>query len=48
MYLLVSVGLLHLGVNVEARVAELGDLLGEELYSLGGFTEDDGLVNVQL
>lgn len=28
----VAVGLLHLGVDVEARVAQLRDLLGEELH----------------
>ena len=48
LHLLVPVGLLHLGVDVEAGVSELGDLFGEELYSLGALTEDDGLVDVEL
>ena len=30
----VAVLLVHLGMNVEARVAELGDLLSEQLHSL--------------
>ena len=29
----IAVLLPHLGVNVEARVAQLGDLLGQELHS---------------
>jgi hypothetical protein len=44
----VPVGLHHLGVRVEARVAELGDLLCEELDSVGRVTEDDGLVDLEL
>lgn len=31
----------HLGMNVEAGVAQLGDLLGQELHPLGGITEDN-------
>lgn len=44
----VSVLLTHLGVDVEARVAEFGDLLGEQLDSLGRVTEDDRLIDLQL
>ena len=35
-------------MDVEARVAQLGDLLGKELDSLRGVAEDDGLVNLEL
>lgn len=38
----------HLGVDVEAGVAQLGDLLGQELHPLSGVTEDDGLVDLEL
>lgn len=38
----------HLGVDVEAGVSQLGDLLGEELHSLGGVAEDYGLVDLEL
>lgn len=44
----VTVLLEHLGVGVEAGVAELGDLLGEEFDSVGGVAEDDGLVDLEL
>lgn len=37
----VSMSLKHLGVGVEARVAEFGNLLGEEFDSVGGVAEDD-------
>ena len=40
--------LLHSSVTVEARVAELGDLLGQQLDSVGGVAEDDGLVDLEL
>ena len=42
----VAVLLVHLGVDVEARVAELGDLLGQQLDSLCRVTEDDRLVDL--
>ena len=42
----VAVLLVHLGVDVEARVAELGDLLGQQLDSLRRVTEDDRLVDL--
>ena len=38
----------HPGVTVEAGVAELGDLLCEELYTVGRVAEDDGLVDLKL
>lgn len=38
----------HLGVRVEARVAELGDLAGEEFDPVGRVAEDDGLVDLEL
>jgi hypothetical protein len=44
----VSMSLEHPRVRVEARVAELGDLLGEELDSVRRVAEDDGLVNLKL
>ena len=44
----VPVGLGHAGVNVVARVAELRDLLGQQLDTLGRIAEDDALVNLQL
>lgn len=31
----------HFSVDVEARVAQLSDLLGQELHSLSRVTEDD-------
>lgn len=40
--------LLHLGVDVEARVAELGDLLGQQLHAVHRVAEDDRLVDLQL
>lgn len=44
----VAVGLLHLGVDVEARVAQLGDLLGQQLDAVHRVAEDDGLVDLEL
>jgi hypothetical protein len=44
----VPVRLEHLGVRIEARVAELGDLLGEELDPVRRVAEDDGLVDLEL
>lgn len=37
----------HLGVTVEARVAQLGDLLGEKLDAVGRVAENDGLVDLK-
>jgi hypothetical protein len=42
----VSVGLEHLGVRVEAGVAELCYFLGQQLDSVGRITEDNRLVNL--
>jgi hypothetical protein len=44
----IAMGLQHLGMDVEARVAELGDLLRQELYAVHRVAEDDGLVDLQL
>ena len=44
----VTVGLLHLGMDVEARVAKLGNFLGEEFHAVDRVAEDDGLVDFQL
>ena len=44
----VAVRLQHLGMDVEARVAQLGDLLGQEFHPACGVAEDDGLVDLQL
>lgn len=44
----VSVGLLHLCVGVETRIAKFSDLLGEELDTVGGVAEDDRLVDLEL
>lgn len=40
--------LLHLGVTVETRVAQLGDLLGQKLDTVGRVAENNGLVDLQL
>lgn len=38
----------HLGMDVEAGVAQLSDLLGQELHPLSGVTEDNRLVDLKL
>lgn len=38
----------HLGMAVEARVAQLGDLLGQEFHAVGRVAKNDGLVDLQL
>lgn len=40
--------LLHLGVDVEARVAELGNLLGQQFHAVNRVAEDNRLVDFQL
>lgn len=40
--------LVHLGVNEEARVAQLSDLLGKQLHSLHRVAEYDALVDLEL
>ena len=37
----ISVGLKHLGVRVEAGIAELGDFFRQQLDSVGGVAKDD-------
>jgi len=44
----IAVLLVHAGVDVVAGVAELGDLLCQQLHTLGRIAEDDGLVDLQL
>ena len=44
----VTISLLHLGVNVEAGVAQLGDLLSKQFHAVDGVAEDDRLVDAQL
>jgi len=43
----VAVRLGHLGVDVVAGVAELSDLFGQQLHSLGRVAENDALVDLQ-
>lgn len=43
----ISVRLLHFGVNVVTRVAQLGDLLGEQLHPIDRVTKDDALIDLQ-
>ncbi len=35
-------------MDVEARVAKLSDLLGQQLHTVHGVAENDGLVDAQL
>ena len=44
----IPVLLVHLGMNIEAGIAQLSDLLGQQLHTLGGITEDNRLVDLQL
>ena len=44
----VTVALVHSRVDEEAAVAQLADLLGEELDALSTITENDSLGNVKL
>jgi hypothetical protein len=44
----ITVGLQHLGVDEEARVAQLRDLLRQQLHSVDGVAEDDRLVDLKL
>lgn len=44
----VSMRLEHLCVRVEAAVAELGDLFGEQLDTVSRIAKDDGLVDLEL
>ena len=42
----IAVGLEHFSMRVEAGVAAFCDSLSEKLHSIGGVTEDDGLVDL--
>ena len=44
----VAVLLVHLGMDVVARVAQLCDFLGQQLHTLRRVAEDDGLVDLKL
>lgn len=44
----VAVALQHLGMDVEAAVPQLCDLLGQQLYTIHAVAEDDGLIDAQL
>jgi len=44
----IAVLLSHLGVDVEARRAEVGNLLGKQLDTCDAVAEDDALIDVQL
>jgi hypothetical protein len=44
----VAMRLLHLGMDVKARVSNLSDFLGKKLNSVYRVAEDDGLVDFQL
>ena len=44
----VSTRLLHLGVDVVARISELGDLLGEQLNSIDRVTKNNTLIDLKL
>lgn len=44
----ISVVLQHTGMGIEARIAKLCDLLREQLHTIGGIAENDGLVDLQL
>ena len=44
----VAVALHHLCMDVEAGVAQLCDLLGQQLHAIDRVAEDDGLIDLQL
>lgn len=44
----VTMRLQHFRVRIETGVAELRDLLGQQLDTISGVTKDDRLVNLQL
>lgn len=45
---LVSMRLVHLGMDKETRIPKLGDLLSQQLHSLYRVAEDDALVDLEL
>lgn len=42
----VSVSLLHAGVNIITRIAQLRNFLCQQLHTLGRVAEDDALINL--
>lgn len=44
----ITMRLQHFRVRIETRVAELRDLLGQQLDTISGVTKDDRLVNLKL
>lgn len=44
----IAVSLLHLGMDIETRVAEFGDLLREQLDTVHRIAKYDRLVDLQL
>lgn len=40
--------LLHFRMDIETRVAELGNLLGKKLDAIDRVTKDDGLIDLEL
>ena len=44
----VTIVLKHTGMRIEARIAKLGNLLGQQLDTVCGVTEDNGLVDLKL
>ena len=44
----VPVGLKHLGMNIEAGVAQLCYFLGQQLNAVDRVAEDDGLIDLKL
>lgn len=44
----VPVGLLHLRVNVEARITQVGNFLREQFNAIHRVAEDNGLIDLQL
>lgn len=44
----ISVGLLHLGMNVVARISEFGNLFGKQLDTIDGVAKYNGLVYFKL
>jgi hypothetical protein len=44
----VSVGLLHLGVDIEAGVSQLRDFFCQQFHTINRVAEDDGLIDIKL
>ena len=43
----ISIVLQHLGMGVEAGVSQFGNLFREQLHTVGGVAENDGLVDLE-